>query len=87
MLIIRRKLGEALLIGDEIQIKVVEITEKGVRLAIDAPRTIPVLRSELCQAADANRDAVNEEPAPQDLLTFLDDLKKEKGGKQAERFE
>ena len=45
MLILRRKAGETLLIGDEVRITVMDVYEGGVRLAIDAPRMISVLRS------------------------------------------
>ena len=71
MLILRRKAGETLLIGDEIRITVMDVYEGGVRLAIDAPKRIPVLRSELVQAADANRDAANDQSEPRQLLGFL----------------
>ncbi|MBQ9520954.1 MAG: carbon storage regulator CsrA [Oscillospiraceae bacterium] len=57
MLILRRKSGESIVIGDNIHVTVLDINEGSVRLAIDAPKSIPILRSELLQAADANRDA------------------------------
>lgn len=62
MLILRRKAGETLLIGSEIKVTVLDINEGSVRLAIDAPKSIPILRSELLQAADANRDAARSQP-------------------------
>ena len=71
MLILRRKAGETLLIGDEIKITVMDVYEGGVRLAIDAPKRIAVLRSELVQAADANRDAANDQNEPRQLLGLL----------------
>ena len=57
MLILRRRAGESLLIGDNIKLTVMDVYEGGVRLAIDAPKSVSVLRSELVQAVDANRDA------------------------------
>ena len=71
MLILRRKAGETLLIGDDIKITVMDVYEGGVRLAIDAPKKIPVLRSELVQAADANRDAADGRNEPRQLLGLL----------------
>ena len=73
MLILRRKAGESLMIGDEVRLTVMDIYEGGVRLAIDAPRSITILRSELLQAADANRDAVAgaEQSRPRELLDLL----------------
>ncbi len=47
MLILARKVGEKIMIGDEITITVVEINRGAVRLGIDAPRDVPVLRQEL----------------------------------------
>ena len=72
MLILRRKAGEMLLIGDEIKITVMDIYEGGVRLAIDAPKRIPVLRSELLQAVDANRDAAGGKSGSQELKELID---------------
>lgn len=75
MLILQRKLGESLLIGDNIQVTVVSIDSGGrVRLAIDAPKTYAILRSELLGAANVNREAAQEELAPLELLSFLDDM-------------
>ena len=72
MLILRRKSGESIVIGEDIRVTVLDINEGSVRLAIDAPKVIPILRSELLQAADANRDsAVTEHAQSRDLLRFL----------------
>lgn len=71
MLILRRKAGESLLIGDEVKLTVMDVGDGGVRLAIDAPRRISVLRSELVQAADANRAAADGGSRPQALLGLL----------------
>lgn len=71
MLILRRRAGETLVIGNDVRITVMDVYEGGVRLAIDAPKSIPVLRSELLQAADANRDAAAEPARPEGLLDLL----------------
>jgi len=76
MLILRRKEGETLLIGDDIKIMVLDTSDGGVRLAIDAPKEIPILRGELVRAMDANRDAANEEAKPQELQALLNVLEK-----------
>ncbi len=47
MLVLTRKLMEKLYIGDEICVTVVRLESGQVRLGIDAPRTIPVVRAEL----------------------------------------
>jgi len=71
MLILRRKVGESLLIGDNIKVTVLDAGEGGVRLAIDAPKQVPILRNELLSAMEANRDASNEQARPQELLELL----------------
>ena len=48
MLILTRKLGESVIIGDhQIKITVTEIKGKQVKLAIDAPREVVVCREEI----------------------------------------
>lgn len=71
MLIFRRREGESFQIGENIRVQVLTISDGSVRLAIEAPKEIPVLRSELLRAMDVNRDAANEETGPQELLEML----------------
>lgn len=60
MLILSRKSDEAILLGDEIRIKVVSIEKGIVKLGIDAPSHISILREELKVAVeDANVKASN----------------------------
>ncbi len=47
MLILTRKVGEKITIGDDIEITVVEIKGKQVRLGINAPSELPVHREEV----------------------------------------
>ena len=47
MLILTRKAGETILIGENISITVVEIRGRQVRLGIEAPADILVLREEM----------------------------------------
>jgi carbon storage regulator len=47
MLVLTRKLGESIRVGDNISITVVEIERGKIRLGIDAPREVPVFREEL----------------------------------------
>lgn len=58
MLVLARKPGETLVIGDNIIITVVEVRGDSVRLSIDAPREVPVYRGEIHAAiVEANRGA------------------------------
>ena len=47
MLVLTRKVGEQIKIGDEIVVSVVEVDRGNVRLGIDAPRHISILRQEV----------------------------------------
>ncbi len=59
MLILRRKKNESLLIGDNIRITIIECAGDGVRLAIDAPKQISILREELSEAEQSNKTALS----------------------------
>jgi carbon storage regulator len=50
MLILTRKLGESIAIGDEIKITFLEMAGKQLRIGIEAPRHVPVHRAEVYQA-------------------------------------
>ncbi len=72
MLILQRKAGESLFIGEDIQVTVVSVDPGGrVRLAIEAPREFSILRQELRTAMSSNREAAQESVAPTDLLRLL----------------
>ena len=49
MLVPTRKLGEEIIIGDNIRVKVVAVQGDRVRLGVDAPRSVPVDRLEVHQ--------------------------------------
>ena len=49
MLVLSRKVGERILIGPDIAVTVVRVTGGGVRLGIEAPPELPVVREELAQ--------------------------------------
>jgi carbon storage regulator len=59
MLVLSRKRFEGLQIGDNIKITVVKIDRNGVRLGIEAPNGVSILREELLRDAD-ERDARQE---------------------------
>ena len=71
MLILQRKVGESLLIGDGIEITVLSVDSGRVRLAIEAPKSVPILRSELKGAVKANQEAAQESASPMALLDVL----------------
>lgn len=57
MLILQRKKNESLVIGDNITITIIDSGSDSVKLAIDAPKDIPIVRSELLEAASTNKEA------------------------------
>lgn len=69
MLILQRKKGESLSISDNITVTVMDTGTDWVKLAISAPKEIPVLRSELKEAADENKKASAD--VPQSLLNEI----------------
>lgn len=54
MLIVRRRVGQAILIGEQVEIQVLEISPGRVKLGVLAPREIPVLRAEVKLTREAN---------------------------------
>jgi len=47
MLVLTRKIGEGIIIGDDIKVTIVELKGGGVRIGIDAPRELKVHRQEV----------------------------------------
>ncbi len=58
MLVLTRKAGEGIIIGDDIRITIVEMKGGGVRIGIDAPRDMKVHRLEVFdKIKEENREA------------------------------
>ena len=47
MLVVSRKIGEELKVGDDIIVKIIDIDKNQVKIGIDAPRNVMILRMEL----------------------------------------
>ena len=76
MLVITRQKGQVIHIGDDIEVMVVDVDGDRVRLGINAPRSIPVLRSELIEATkDANKAAASTNVSPTDLVAMMNKRK------------
>lgn len=70
MLIITRRPGEKLMIGDDVVVEVMEISGSNVRIGIAAPKSVPVYREEIWTAVkDENAAAatVNVDQLPAGL--------------------
>ena len=60
MLVITRKKDESLLIGDDIEIKIVKVEDGSVKLAISAPRDVTILRKEVFdRVKEENKEATS----------------------------
>jgi carbon storage regulator len=57
MLVLSRKLGEKIFIGENICITVVDIDRGKIRLGIEAPRDVPIYRQELLPLNTPRPDA------------------------------
>jgi carbon storage regulator len=62
MLVLARKTNEAILIGDEIRIRIGLVSGGTVRLCIEAPRDVPVYREELLDRTTAGPSAGDRSP-------------------------
>lgn len=63
MLVLSRKPGERILIGDKVAITIVRIGPNTVRLGIDAPRDMNIVREELCSDRPSEAEPVTSRPA------------------------
>ena len=69
MLVITRKKGESILIGDDIVITISKVEDGSVKLAINAPKEMTILRKELFEEVESeNKEAIN---LNKDLLNSL----------------
>ena len=71
MLVLSRKKDESIMIGDQIEIKILAVEGEQVKLGIVAPKTVKVHRSEVFEAIQAqNKEALASSS------NFLEQLKK-----------
>ncbi len=82
MLVLTRKADESIMIGDNIEIVVVEIKGDAVKIGINAPRKISVHRKEVYQAIQAeNIAATGAQPSDLEKISkFFPGPKKENKG-------
>ncbi|OEC02898.1 carbon storage regulator CsrA [Lysinibacillus sphaericus] len=71
MLVLSRKKDESIMIGDQIEIKILAVEGEQIKLGIVAPKTVKVHRSEVFEAIQAqNKEALTASSS------FLEQLKK-----------
>lgn len=72
MLVLSRKINESIIIGDNIEITVVEVNGRNVKIGIDAPKDVSVHRKEVYEAIrDENIQATKKE----NLVSLVDFFK------------
>ena len=76
MLVLARKLDESIIIGDNISIKVISIDKGVVKLGIDAPRDVDIIRNELIEDVRYSNIAASKEQNMTGLNTLSKILKK-----------
>jgi carbon storage regulator len=57
MLMMTRRAGQKIVLGDDITIEVVEVAGNTVRIGVSAPRSVPVYREEIWTAVRAENEA------------------------------
>ncbi len=73
MLVITRKVNEGIVIGDNIELLIVDVSGDKVKIGINAPREIRVVRNELIQTEQLNKEAASSKPAvvSKDLISLF----------------
>ncbi|MCD7730539.1 MAG: carbon storage regulator [Oscillospiraceae bacterium] len=73
MLVITRKKDEGFVVGDNIKITVVEIVKDRVKIGIDAPTDVKIVRNELYDTERFNMQAAVNKPSANILAKFMSD--------------
>lgn len=66
MLVLSRQRDESIMIGDDVEIIIVDVRGDKVRLGITAPKNIPVHRREIYDAIQREKNEKKESQEPQD---------------------
>ena len=73
MLALSRKVGETIVIDNDIEVTVLEIKGDQVKIGINAPKSVPIYRKEIyIQIQESNKEANSSEATPNELNKLFD---------------
>ncbi|MDO9267389.1 MAG: carbon storage regulator CsrA [Sulfurimonas sp.] len=76
MLVLSRKVDESIVIGDNITIKVISVEKGVVKLGVDAPKNVSIVRNELLEDVKDANIAASKETKLSDLTSLSAIIKK-----------
>ena len=76
MLVLARKLDESIVIGDDVVVKVISIEKGVVKLGIEAPSSVSIMRSELLEDVKESNIAASKEIDSKNINMLSQILKK-----------
>jgi carbon storage regulator len=75
MLVLSRRVGESVVIGDDVTVTILEVRSDGIRIGIDAPRSVAVHRAELLvELEESNKDSAS--PSEESVSSLAEELRR-----------
>ncbi len=72
MLVLKRKAGESIIVADNIEIKIIEVEEGRIKIGIDAPKEVSIIRKEvLDETKSENKTAAQSRNIDKTTLTKI----------------
>jgi carbon storage regulator len=72
MLALSRKINESLMLGNDIEVTILEIKGDQVKIGINAPKAVPIYRKEIyLQIQESNKEAAQGNVSADDLMKLL----------------
>jgi carbon storage regulator len=71
MLVLSRKVGDAIMLGTDIEVKILEVHGTEIKLGIDAPKSVTILRKEICEGIKKQNKNAADVFVPKDLKNIL----------------
>lgn len=60
MLVLSRKCNESLIIGDNVEVIILEVKDGNIKIGIKAPKNVPIYRNEIYKTMDKNKNIKKE---------------------------